>query len=204
MKKILTTVVMTTCLGLLIVGTTIALLCSPLAAVIPGLHATSPMVVLSGSMAPALPVGGMVFVRPADTAAIRPGDIITFSTPRLSAADTNGGSMTTHRVTSVRREVEGLAFTTKGDANNAVDSWTVPARSVRGVVVFTLPLLGYLSVFARSRIGFALLVLLPALLLILAEGFEVVRELAVSRREPEVLTTPNVEANAEARIEAAR
>jgi signal peptidase len=177
MKKLLVTLVSAVCVLLLVAGTLIVLACSPLSAAIPGLQGTTPMVVLSGSMEPAMRVGGIVFVRPVDAATVRPGDIITFSTPRQATPGAGTEALTTHRVISVDKGSEGLAFQTKGDANNTLDQWTVPARSVRGVAAFSLPLLGYVSTFVRTRLGFALWVLIPALLLVGAELLDVVREI---------------------------
>jgi len=63
--------------------------------------------VLSGSMEPAIPVGGVVVTCPVSPEDVQPGDIITFR---------SGGHHVTHRVTAV---VEGptAGFITRGDAN---------------------------------------------------------------------------------------
>jgi signal peptidase I len=182
MKKMLVTVVSGACVLVLVAGTLLVMLCSPLSTAVPGLRGTNPMVVLSGSMEPALHVGGLVFIRPVDTSSLKPGDIITFSTPRDRSAGTGAAAVTTHRVISVRQAASGTTFETKGDANNAADPWRVPAQSVRGVQVFSLPWLGYVSVFVRSRVGFASLVIVPALLLVFLELLDISREVRSRRK----------------------
>src|SRR5437868_2450342 len=72
--------------------------------------------VLSGSMTPAYPVGSVLFVKPLSPAAVDVGDIITF---RTGAGD---GTPVSHRVVSVERSSNGLAFVTKGDANEEPDT----------------------------------------------------------------------------------
>ena len=192
MKKVLASAVSVTSVLVLIAGTLVVMLCSPLSAAVPGLRGTTPMVVLSGSMEPALHVGGLVFVRPVDTSTLKPGDVITFSTPREGAAGTGAAAITTHRVIAVHQGPSGATFQTKGDANNVADPWTVPAQSVRGVQVFSLPWLGYLSVFVRTRVGFALLVIVPALLLVIFEVLDITREMRKRR-----MTTPGRPGGAE-------
>jgi len=113
------------------------------------------MVVLSGSMAPALLAGDAVLVTSGITS-IREGDIITFQ---------REGELVTHRVV----EVQPDQLVTQGDANNAPDPWLVPTSAVEGVYALRLPLLGYLVWFARQPIGWLSLVILPATGLVIGE-----------------------------------
>ena len=117
--------------------------------------------VLSGSMNPAFDTGSLVFVRPAEPRTIAVGDIITFS-------GRSGNMLTTHRVVDIN-SAEELEFTTRGDANNADDPNPVPASHVVGRVHGSLPYLGYLMGFARTRQGLILLVFAPAVFVILLE-----------------------------------
>src|SRR5919204_6727380 len=77
-----------------------------------------PIAVYSGSMRPTLPVGSLAVERPAPTAAIRAGDVITFRDPYVA------GRVVTHRVVALLHTPRGLAYRTKGDANPARDPWT--------------------------------------------------------------------------------
>jgi hypothetical protein len=58
---------------------------------------------------------------------------------------------------------------TKGDANNSVERWTVPATGRIGRVQLRIPKIGYPLVYAHSRLGLIGLVAAPALLLCLLE-----------------------------------
>jgi signal peptidase len=94
----------------------------------------STAVVMSGSMAPTIPMGSLIFVQPMAPAAARAGDIITFVLP---------DRLVTHRVVAVERDDGGLRLVTKGDANEAVDSGGVRAEGAIGAVRLAVPLAGY-------------------------------------------------------------
>ena len=115
--------------------------------------------VLSGSMEPALKVGGVVVVRPTNIKDIKEGDIITYRSP------TQPGTRVCHRVVKVT-DSAAPRFQTKGDANDQQDPYVVPASNVEGKVVFHAPLLGYFAGFARSTAGFLLLIIIPGLAII--------------------------------------
>ena len=121
--------------------------------------------VLSGSMEPAIATGDIVVddsIAPVDA---RVGDVVTFSDP------TNSGRMITHRVRSVRADGGQVNFVTKGDANNAVERWSVAGNGRIGRVVYRVPMLGYALARTR-RLGAIFLVAIPALLL---GAYELVR-----------------------------
>jgi signal peptidase len=177
MKKVLEAVVTTLCAVAILLGLVALVAKSPIANVIPGLAKTTPMVVMSGSMVPRLPVGGLVFVKPVDVASVRVGDIIAFTEPHTG---TGPAPLTTHRVVSVDRGDSGVMFRTKGDANSSADPQPVPASAVVGIAGASVPLLGYLSVFVRSWPGFALLVAVPAAGIV---GYEVLAIVEELRRE---------------------
>lgn len=103
-------------------------------------------VVLSGSMEPQYPVGGMIFVKPAEPKNIAPGDVISFSTV------TGEVGVATHRVVSV--DEDACVFYTKGDANDAADPDPVPFERLIGrAESVCVPLVGYISLFVRSKEG---------------------------------------------------
>ena len=118
-------------------------------------------VVLSGSMEPTLPIGSLIFLRPASSYTV--GDIITFG------KDTKTSVPTTHRIVSMRTEPTGKVFRTKGDANEDEDSRDVLQTEIIGRVFFDLPYIGYVLDFAKKPVGFVLLVILPALAIIFDE-----------------------------------
>lgn len=117
----------------------------------------TPYTVISGSMEPKYPVGSIVYVEQTDSEDIDIGDTITFI---LNEELTT----ITHRV--VEDDTENLLFTTKGDANNVNDASPVHYKNVLGVVRYSLPLLGYISVFIASKKGIALIVMIVSIMLI--------------------------------------
>ena len=103
-----------------------------------------PYCVLSGSMESVYPTGSMIYVDKVNPEGLKTGDAITFRMP-------NGG-VATHRIIEVQERSEGLYFVTQGDANDNPDS-PIPATSVIGKPVFTIPYLGYLSSFIQTPKG---------------------------------------------------
>ncbi len=137
-------------------------------------------IVMSGSMSPYIPVGALVFVKPSTSYAV--GDVITFGESTASVAPT------THRIVRVRSENGTEFYTTKGDANNAPDSREIPKSDVIGTVFFSLPYAGFVLYFARQPLGFALLIGLPAFLVIISELAAIVQEILNLRRGRRVRT----------------
>lgn len=135
--------------------------------------------VLSGSMEPALKVGGLVFCRSVPVAEIREGDIIGFNAP-------DGGKVT-HRVIAMKEEEGKLWFQTKGDANEDPDPDLV---SISGEwvdkVVYHLPYLGYLSSFMQTRLAFLFLICGPAAILIFLFGRDIWTAAAEMRKEKRI------------------
>lgn len=125
-------------------------------------------IVKSGSMEPTIPTGSVVLIRP--EAAYAVGDIITFG------EDNKRQIPTTHRIISVSNENGKEVFQTKGDANEVADPKPTQSNSVIGKVVFDVPRAGFILDFARTTLGFALLVGIPAGLIILDELLVIGRE----------------------------
>ncbi len=118
-----------------------------------------PLTVMSGSMTPAIRTGDVVIAMPIAPLAVRPGDIVSFNDP------SRGGKLVTHRVRHMRREGGHVNFITRGDANTGVEKWSVNADHKISRTVLRLPKLGRPLVFARTRTGLLVLVLVPMLLL---------------------------------------
>ena len=119
------------------------------------------VIVLTGSMEPALRTGGIAFVDRVPPERVGTGDLLTFTRP-------GSRQQVTHRVIDVLATSDGPAFRTKGDANDAPDGWTVTPGQVVGKVRFALPHLGGVAqalVTNRTAVGIAMG--LPALFLIL-------------------------------------
>lgn len=101
--------------------------------------------VISGSMAPAIPTGSLVYVKSEPAGEIETDDVIAF----YSAADT--GAIITHRVLE-NHTVSG-EFITKGDANEQKDPLPVEYEYLLGKVVLSVPVLGEILAMAASAQG---------------------------------------------------
>lgn len=120
-------------------------------------------IVSSGSMSPAFDTGSLVVVKPEKPAVIEEGDVITF---KGAGGNEN---LTSHRVVKRNHTVDGLTFTTKGDANDVIDPSPILADRLVGKIVLAIPYLGYLMDFIRTREGVLVFILIPIILLILCE-----------------------------------
>lgn len=134
-------------------------------------------IVQSGSMEPTIMTGGIVVDRAASDYQV--GDIVTFG------LDTKTQIPTTHRIVGIAGQGSSAIYQTKGDANDAPDQASTHLSDIHGKVLFTIPYVGYVLAFARTPIGFALLVGLPALFVILDEVGKIVREARALRRKKE-------------------
>lgn len=124
-------------------------------------------------MEPAIPVGSIVIIKPTDPETLKIGDIICFK------VETEWPTTVTHRITNITNE----DFITKGDANEDYDHWTVRKENVVGKVIATIPYVGYLGYFARTPIGFMLLIIIPASLLIIMEMRNIIKERRKQKQE---------------------
>ena len=128
------------------------------------------LVVRSGSMAPTIPTGSVVFYTKRAAAKVKVGNIIVFSKPG------NATEKVTHRVYKIGTGANGRYFTTKGDANGAPDDWQVPAVGTGWVARFHVPQLGYVLADLQSTTARLLLLLIPALALGGITIFEIWRD----------------------------
>lgn len=120
--------------------------------------------VLSGSMEPTIKTGSIILIKKIDPNQLKEGDIITYS-----SLD-NPNILVTHRLVSIKETEAGqVKFLAKGDANEVQDSREIDPASVKGKLVFTIPFLGYISIWVRKPLGFILMIVLPAVLIILSE-----------------------------------
>jgi signal peptidase len=131
--------------------------------------------ILSGSMQPGLPVGGVAISErvPASSLAVR--DVIIFKNPLNSAQDV------VHRIIQLNFNSSGQAVVkTQGDANSIPDPWTATLHGKDVYVVqFTLPLLGYPAVYTNHGLD---MMVGGALVLLVVVGTVVERERHGTRR----------------------
>ncbi len=134
------------------------------------------MVVLSGSMEPDIKTGGIIVIKPAED--YRIGDVITFR--RRGEKDS-----TTHRIVEMRVEGGEPIYITRGDANNAPDMKEVRKSEVAGKVLISFPYLGHVVNFAKKPIGFALIIIIPAVAIIYDETKKIINEVKKKRENIE-------------------
>jgi signal peptidase len=128
-------------------------------------------IVTSGSMEPSIPTGSAIVVRNVKPSQIDEGDVITFS-----STDEEGEATTTHRVIDIRSSDGEREFKTKGDANPSPDPRWVSGEDLVGKVILTIPELGRIVVTLDNVYGYALLVVIPGLLLLVHETRRIVDE----------------------------
>lgn len=121
--------------------------------------------VVTGSMEPTIPVGGLLITRQVEIESIQVNDIICFRT-QVSEI---WGKIVTHRVIGMEQTQFGsLLLETKGDANLVADGYYVDRTNFVGKVVWHTKngsvLAGVLSLFT-SKIGFLGCIVFPCLLL---------------------------------------
>ncbi len=126
------------------------------------------LAVQSGSMEPAIHTGSVVIVAPQNDYKI--GEIITFG----ELGETK--IPITHRIHDIKIVNGESVFITKGDANDVPDKNETPRSEVKGKVLFSIPLLGYLINFIKKPLGFALVIIVPALWIVFGEIKKIIAE----------------------------
>ena len=166
MRQVLTTVV-----GLAVLGA-VAIAC---VALIRGTWILTP--ILSGSMRPGLPVGGLAISErvPVDRLVVR--DVIVFRDPNDPA------KQIVHRIVRLRTSKSGqILINTRGDADTVRDPWTLTIRGRYAYMVrWTVPLVGYLGVAYQNNRGFVLLGI--GVVLILVSGGIVLGSIRGNKRQ---------------------
>lgn len=106
---------------------------------IPSFWGHKPLVVISGSMEPILKVGGILYYHKQDLKDFDTGDILVYQTKE---------HIISHRIISQSE----TGFTTKGDANETVDSTEVKNSQVLGIGTnWSIPYLGYYTSFIYTH-----------------------------------------------------
>jgi signal peptidase I len=127
------------------------------------------MIVLSGSMEPKIHTGSIVAIKPEKE--YRVGDVITFG------ENTKTKTPTTHRIFEIKDENGIKTYITKGDANNAPDQKPVTEKEILGKVLFSVPYAGYAVAAAQKPVGFMLIIVVPAVIIIYDEAQKIKREI---------------------------
>ncbi|MTE23796.1 signal peptidase I [Microbacterium sp. ZXX196] len=105
----------------------------------------SPLVIISGSMAPAYPVGTIVYSQNVPASSVAVGDVVT--TDRF-----NGPGTVTHRVVRVEAAGDRIVLTLKGDANQGADREPYEVTEV-GIVRAAVPFAGLPQLWIQNLLG---------------------------------------------------
>ena len=122
--------------------------------------------VRSESMRPAIDMGDLIITGPLDgpiNGEIKPGTIVTYEYRKENI---------THRVQSI----DDKTLVTKGDAVEDSDPWSVTLSDVRGIYLFKIPYVGYLTNFVQTKLGWFLTIIIPASLLVGWLAKDIVKE----------------------------
>lgn len=130
-------------------------------------------IVRSGSMAPALKSGDLIFSKKQDTYSV--GNIITY----IPRGESKNIESITHRIIDLK---DGN-FITKGDANPSEDSESVTPKQVKGRYVFRVPFFGYLVAFAKTTPGFIFLIIIPGTIIIYSEIQNIILEIKKRKKK---------------------
>ncbi len=138
--------------------------------------------VLTGSMEPAIKAGSMVVVSKEDSYKIN--DIVTFGGDKSTPP-------TTHRIVEMKLESGESVFITKGDANQSQDLTPIRQNVIIGKVIFTIPFIGKIVGFAKTPIGFGVLVLVPSIIFVYEEIKKIGREISKLKKGKDLTDNPN-------------
>ena len=125
------------------------------------LHGQQLLSVQSASMRPSFQPGDALIVKPVKTNQLRLGQVISYRSPQ----DPN--LVLSHRLTKIDRRTGWL--TTKGDALPNTDQ-SFPPNLLVGQVSAVAPDLGRLLDLLHKPFGLALVIYLPALILVVSEA----------------------------------
>ena len=132
------------------------------------------LIVRSGSMEPTIKTGDLVIIAPSSS--FQKGDIITFKNPQ------NPNILVTHRITSINKKEGITTYQTKGDANKALDNFTVSPQNVIGKADYSIMQVGKLLAFSKTKNGFLTFAAIPATFVIFLEISNIFKEIKKSKK----------------------
>lgn len=146
--------------------------------------------IISPSMAPNINVYDIIIDKKvSDPAEIKVGDIITF----ISTSSLTKDWTVTHRVVDIKI-INGLyEYTTKGDGNPTVDSAPAPYENVIGKVIMKVPLIGKLQLFLATKMGWIIIVLLPALGVIIYDVMKILKIIKTNKSSTNININPDAQ-----------
>lgn len=122
--------------------------------------------IVSPSMEPIIMVYDVIIdTRVKDESTLKVGDIITFYSNTIDT----GGYTVTHRIEDIYESNGVRYYMTKGDNNLESDDGMVTFDNIVGKCRLIIPSIGKMQMFITSRAGWALIILIPAVGIILLD-----------------------------------
>ncbi len=120
--------------------------------------------IVSPSMEPFIKVYDVIIDRKVKAnEELKVGDVITFYS---SSLNTDGYTIT-HRIYDIKISDGKTYYITKGDNNQSVDVGSISRENIVGKMVYKINGLGKIQFFLSSKLGWILIILIPALCFIL-------------------------------------
>lgn len=143
--------------------------------------------IVSPSMEPNIKVYDVIIEFKVDNEAdLKVGDIITFYTDEIDT----GGYTVTHRIHEINVVNGKRRYITKGDNNQSVDSGYITYGNIVGKVSYILPGAGRIQFFISSRLGWLLIILIPAMGIIIMDIIKLKRLFKIKKQ---IESIPNME-----------
>ena len=120
--------------------------------------------ITTGSMEPEYKIDTLILVKNVEPDTIKSNDVISF----YSKDPALDGAVNTHRVAEVEKDGDHWIYTTKGDANNVVDAYTVDAKYLIGKVVASSLVLGKLARLVSNPLIFIPIILIPLAIILIS------------------------------------
>lgn len=120
--------------------------------------------ITTGSMEPEYKIDTLILVKNVEPDTIKSNDVISF----YSKDPALDGAVNTHRVVEVEKDGDHWIYTTKGDANNVVDAYTVDAKYLIGKVVASSLVLGKLACLVSNPLIFIPIILIPLAIILIS------------------------------------
>ena len=111
--------------------------------------------------------GDIILIKKQDQ--YQPKDVVTFGD--------KSQRVVTHRIIEVKKEQNQEEFITQGDANQSPDAHTISVSQIKGKVELVIPKLGFAVAFAQSKVGIAILIGIPVVLVIYDELRKILSEM---------------------------
>lgn len=120
---------------------------------------------------------------------LKVGDIITFYSDSI---ETNGYTVT-HRIHQILDADGKKIFITKGDNNQTTDDGFISFDNIVGKYAFKLPQIGRLQFLLSSKLGWLMIILIPALGIILMDSIKIFKIVKIKKDEEELPKLKGIE-----------